>query len=168
MLNEYIIHHNHEFYLNYAKSKPKLAVAVSRELVRHLDLSSELYCFEKSEIIYEYALIFLARKDFLYIKELNRFIEMASESGLIEKWHLNNHIRHYSKRKAKIYSNAEASIFYGALIIAAPTEIFLLFLLFLEIITHKKISNKNCSRIWFIIEMLIDADRHFWLENKWH
>lgn len=64
----------------------KLAVAISREHAYASRLPSQLYCFDKEHIIYNYALTFLVRKDFRYLNELNRFVRAASAGGLIEKW----------------------------------------------------------------------------------
>lgn len=45
----------------------------------------QLRCFD--EVIYEYVLKFLIRRDFAFMKELNKFIQIASASGLIKKWY---------------------------------------------------------------------------------
>lgn len=56
--------------------------------------------------------------------------------------------------------------FFGLLIIYLGM-VFLLFITFcLELIVYKKVQTFNSSEMWIVIEKLIDADRHFLLENK--
>lgn len=153
--------------LKQLEGNPKLAVAISREhaLNNHLISASQLYCFEKSEIIHSYHLKFLLNKEFLYKTQLDRFIQMASANGLIEKW--------YSKRRIKASQKyTERSI--GVLTMENAQKLFLEWLSFLlstivvlllEIFIHNRVKNSRL-KIWKLIEMLIDPYRHFWLENK--
>lgn len=141
----------------------ELAVAVSREhaLNNHFISSSQLYCFEKSEIIYNYHLKFLMHKEFPFKTELNRFIEMASANGLIAKWYSNSRIKapqKYTKREYDITMIDELQYWFYLVI---PT--ILVFLL--EIFIYNRVKNSQLI-MWRVIEMFIDPYRHFWLKNK--
>lgn len=167
MIENFVICNDWNFCLDVLEVSPKLAVAISREHARTrriLHSDSQIYCLDKSDIIFEFASKFLVREDFLYLKQLNQFIQMASESGLIEKWRSNVKI-HTSKEEERIHSRL-AKVIRGVHIICILTEILLTFILLLERFVYRKVRTSNESRIWKIIEMLIDSDRHFLLETK--
>lgn len=143
----------------------KLAVAISRE--RTLDLkSSSKFCFEYPETIYEYPMSFSVRQHFPYLRELNRFIQMASAGGLIMKWRVDNQIQAHYNNKENTYQNFTMGNYYGFFIIWGIIFLIDFGILLLEIFVHKKVRMSNPSRFWIIVEMVIDSDRHFWLENK--
>lgn len=75
----------------------QLAIAISREHVRNSHSNLHVFCFEQSDMIYDYALKFLVRKDFPYLNEFNEFIRMTSARGLIKKWHSERIIRYQNK-----------------------------------------------------------------------
>lgn len=144
----------------------KLAVAISRE--RALNSYSKLYskfCFEKFETIHEYPMTFFIRSDFVYLEELNKFIQMASANGLIKKWRVDNQIqRQYGIENT--YQKLKLDHFYGCLIIWCIILMIDFFILSLERLVYKKARMPNPSRFWILFEMIIDSDRHFWLEDK--
>lgn len=146
----------------------RLAVAISRErdLNSIIETSSE-FCFEKSETIHEYPMTLFVRRDFLYLENLNRFIQMASECGLIEKWHIDSQIQSHYKSNENIYKHLTLDNFRGIYIIWCIILLIDFFVLLLERFIHRKARMPNPSRFWIIVEMFIDSDRHFWVENKW-
>lgn len=146
----------------------KLAVAISREhaINSRLISTDELYCFEKSQIIYEYDLKLFMCTNFPYINELNQFIQMASASGLIKKWRIDNQIRSKIMRKEKNYNQLTLEQGYGYLIIWYCLLAFTFLFVFVEKIIYMKARAPNPSKIWILAEMLIDSDRHFLLETK--
>lgn len=126
----------------------------------------QVYCFEKPEIIYEYNLKFLVNKNFSYSKDLNKFIRMASENGLIEKWQ-KDLLKEYQKRPDyRTFRSLSIQNFYGVLVVCLLFIIALIFAFILEKIVYNKTKTVNPSRFWIIIEIIIDPDRHFLLENK--
>lgn len=124
-----------------------------------------MYCFEKSEIIYSYHLKFLLHKEFTHQRELNRFIQMSSASGLIKKWYTNSEIRTPHKNTERVYGiftfEHFRSIFFRWLMLEAAMILMLL----LEKLVHNRRKHSE-SIIWKRIEMVIDPYRHFWKENK--
>lgn len=146
----------------------KLAVAISHEHAHNNRLisKSKFYCFKNSEIIYDYALKFLVRKDFPHLKQLNAFIGMTSASGFIKKWHIISRVEPqytYSPKVYGILTIENVGVTYIAWFTIALST-FLVF--FLEMFIHKMAIKPNSSRIWKLIEMFINSDRHFWLKNK--
>lgn len=147
----------------------KLAVAISREhsLNSHLISPSQIYCFEKSEIIYEYALKFLIRKEFAYIEELNEFIRQASAGGLIEKWHKDSQFQHNYIHRPRTYFRLSMDNFYGTHLILLGLALAAIFIFLLELFVYKKVTKPNPSKFWMTVEFVIDPVRYFWLENRW-
>lgn len=145
-----------------------MAVAILREHAQssRLSVSSQFYYFEGLEIIYEYALKFLVHKNFSHSNELNEFIKMASENGLIEKWRKDNLKKHQKHTSERIFRQLSVQNFYGVLVVCFVCIIVLIFVFILERIVYSKTKTINASRFWKIVEMIIDPDRYFMLENK--
>lgn len=141
----------------------KFAVAISREhaLNSHLISASQLYCFEKSEIIYNYHLKFLLHTKFPYKTEMNRFIRMASANGLIAKWHSSTRIKVPQQFAEKVYGVT----MIDELILWFYMLISMFLVLLLEIFIHNRMQNSEL-KLWKSIDMFIDPHRHFWLKNK--
>lgn len=154
------------------KINPRLAVAISREHVQNipLDLLSNVYCFENSEIIYDYATKFLVDKNFRFINELNGFIRMASAGGLIEKWRLNaknGRNQNFFKRGRKTYRQFNISSLCGFLLLGYLIPIMVAtFVFIIEKIVHKRTNVPKPSRFWRFVKILIDPERHFLIESK--
>lgn len=147
-----------------------MTVATSREYTRNSQLIStfQIYCFKDTEIVYDYALSFLVHKEFLHLKQLNEFIQMASASGLIERWHLSSRARHTSTYESGD-DNTGFLTFDKVIgvIITNLINVVLSFAIFaLEIIVHKKAHEPNPKRFWTFTEMLINSERYFWNENN--
>lgn len=146
-------------------------IAISREhAFGHFDTQSNtaIYCFKKTEIIYEYSLKFLIRKEFSYFNELNRFIGMASAGGLIKKWHTDCMIpkKVHLNHNEMIYRTVKLENLQAILMILFIFVTFSFLVLSLECFVYKKVTGSNPSRFWLIVQMIIDPDRHFFLENK--
>lgn len=147
---------------------PYHAVAISREHAHSSSffVDSTIYCFENAEVIHEYALKFLIAKDFPYLNELNEFVRRASESGLIDKWRIDCHMRGKSKRNEKKFSRIKMENFYSVYLIWFPLMLFQIMCVLLERFVHKKRYNHPESRFWKLFEMFIDSDRHYLVENR--
>lgn len=154
--------------LSQLKHNSKLAVVTSHEhaMNSHLIAFSQLRCF--NEVIYKYALKFLVRHDFAYINELNKFIQIASASGLIKKWHNDNQIHAKFKYEREISEQLTLEKEYGFAIIWIVLQMSVILFACFEQIVYKKARAPNPSRFWLIIELIIDSDRHFWLKNEWN
>lgn len=148
-------------YLSQLNQNEELAVAISREHVRNSHILPQPYCFKQSEIIHDYSLTFLVRKDFPHLKDLNKFIAMASASGLIQKWHSGKTIR-YRNKKDSHFTSYTTTILFVLVSLGLP-----IIIIFLERLIYKKTHVTNPKRIWLMAEMVIDPDRHFWLETKY-
>lgn len=145
----------------------RLAVAISREHAHYNRLvsGSEFYCFEK-DIIHEYAVAFQICQNFSYSAELNKFIGMASSGGLIKKWRSGSYI-HGGYKHTEKYGQNLLGEFFGFFLIWVSILVITFFILFLERITYRKVRTPNTSRLWVIIELMIDSERHFLYKNKW-
>lgn len=156
-----------DLYLSKLNENSRLAVAISREHARNFQRNAryELYCFENSEIIYDYALKFIVRKDFPYLNELNAFIRSASGGGLIEKWRLNNQIKTKYKRENQEEERVMMIMedLYGPILVVGFLVIFIFLIFLFEFLVYKK--KRTHSGIWLYLEWAIDSDRHFMLET---
>lgn len=170
MLERFKICNNLDACLNQLDQNSKLAIAISYEHSQNsLSISSQssYHCFSKSEIIYEYALKFLVRKNFPHLRELNEFIQRASASGLIEKWRLKNQYRNNHPNDMFGYLTFEH--FLGIVILGCFLWILFIIFLFIERFVYTKNRTTNPLRFWVFIEMVIDPHRHFMLEtNYWY
>lgn len=167
MVENFEVSEDLDLCLSKLEENPTNAVIVSREYVRTMHQASQYYCFGRSDIIYEYALKMLVQKNFLYLNELNRFIKMSSENGLIGKWRTENNSHFKYNFNGKVIRQLRLENAYGFLIMYAFQKSIIILLIFLEKCVYKKANEPNPSRFWLFIEMLIDPDRHFWNETKW-
>lgn len=145
-----------------------LAVAISQEHAHNSRLIpfSKLYCFQASEIIYEYALKFLVRRNFPLTPKLNEFIRTASATGLIKKWHDETQIQYQFKNQKPDNNQLilRDTLSVGILGFLCFILIFICFLF--ETFVHKRAKKTNPSLFWLLAEMFIDGDRQFLLETK--
>lgn len=155
-----------KLYLN-----PTLAVALPREFSRSIlkDLNFQFYCFERPEIIHSFALKFYLHKDFSYKTELNDFLMLASETGLIEKWRSNTRTQFdHRYDPAEVQSGLMTlDNLSGMLLLWICMILIVALVLCLEIIVFRQVKKHNALRFWRLIEMIIDPDRYFMLETKW-
>lgn len=167
LLKNFMICDDLDICLSQLNRNSKLAIAISREHAynSHLISTSGLYCFNNFEIIYKYALKFLIRKNFAYQSKLNRFIQMGSAGGLIEKWRSVSKIRSQYTNEKKLYGIITLGNFYGFFLIFITILAHLILLHLFENIVNKQAQKPNSFRFWLLIEMGIDPYRHFWLEN---
>lgn len=169
MIDNFEICTDLEHCLNQLGKNQKMAVGLSRSyaLNERNPLNPRFYCFDKFEFIYEYDLKILMRKNFSHQKRLNRFIEMASESGLIEKWS-KRIVRQYSTPKDEdMYKHIKSNNFYGIYLLVTAVNISIIVIFFFERYVHKMAHAPNSSRFWVYLDLYISPDRFFWLENRW-
>lgn len=152
--------------LGQLKIHPDVAVAVSREYSHNIS-NIDIYCFEKANNIYDYALHFWVRKDFPHLKELNRFIGLASAGGLIEKWRSIKQTKTYAKHHENVYNNVNMKNLLGLVIILCSLEILAISTILIERIVHRNVHVRNPSKFWIFANMFINPDRIFLLETKW-
>lgn len=171
MVNNFKICPNLNQCLSQLEVNTKLAVAVSSEYAHSMSIS-QFYCFDNSEIIYEYAIKFLVHKNSHYLKDLNEFIQRVIESGLRDKWlsdikYRTAHTLAESVVTGGINGQEGMNGFQGMVYVWCIMMIIIFSMFLLEKIVYKKVRSSNSSRSWEFIQMLIDPDRHFWLENGW-
>lgn len=156
------------FCLSQLSQNHKLAVAVSREQVQstYRSTTCQLHCFTNAEIIYDYALKFLVNKNFPYLNQLNEFIKTASEAGLIEKWQSKGSSQSYVEQGADPYDQLTMGNLYAFNICICIIWIGIILLFSFEILVHKQVRKPNASRVWRLVEMAIDPDRHVFTGNK--
>lgn len=145
----------------------KLAVAVSLANVKNNEdfLRLDLFCFRGANHIYEYPLKILASRHFHFMAELNRIIEMATESGLTVKWLKG--IQNGPIREIKPlfeYIEVTFEMFAAFLVIVAVMFIFTIFILVVERITFRNIRMQNIKPIWKFSDMMINSKRYFYVE----
>lgn len=164
-LNKFKIVENIDEHLRQIEWNNELAVATSIERVRRLryQFGLNVHCFNYLNNIYAYPLKFLASEHFLYLNELNRFIQHASDGGLIVKW-LENVEQFSEKRSLYTYSEVHLESLYGVGILFFIL-IFAFLVLILEKVVKKKVQIQNANQMWRYIEMAIDPYRHFLLSD---
>lgn len=167
MLDDYEICDNLEHCLKQLARNAELAVAVSQEYFQNRNSIENIgiYCFENPNVIYDYALYFMVRKDFSYLKELNGFIGMASESGLINKWRSTGPTKTYVTEKEQAYNNVKIKNLFGIFVIFLLLQALIVLTITLERFVHKKVNGRNPSRFWIYADMIISPDRLFLLET---
>lgn len=150
---------------------PTLAVAIPREFGRSIreHLNFPFHCFRRPEIIHSFALKFRLHEDFLYKNELNEFLIVATETGLIEKWRSDTRTRFDRRYAVEEVENGLMTLdnLSGILILWALLNVIVALLFLLEIIVYRQVKRHNARRFWKAIEIIIDPDRHFMLETKW-
>lgn len=145
----------------------KLAVASSFERAQYLRSKSyfDLYFFDHPNQIHTHASKFLMRPRFSFVNELDKFIEQASNGGLINKWL--KRYRLVSKGndpdEYRYLKFENLAFHFGNSIIV---WLFALFVLMIERIVFRKVRMVGSNRFWRYVEILIDPDRHF-LMNKY-
>lgn len=139
----------------------KLAIAISREL--SICSRNNAYCFDHPNIIYEYSLSMLTRKDFPLINELNQFIQGAVEGGLITRW-----LKRYRSREKEIppeYTDINWENFSIYVVFYLGLTFFAFVMLIIEKIVYRKVREPNSKPFWRYIEMAIDPYRYFFRED---
>lgn len=144
-----------------------LAVAVSLETVKNEELISRLnlFCFDEPNRIYGYPLKILARRSFAHMHELNRFIELADESGLILKWLKGSTFRESEKVPQFQYAAVELEIFLVLVVITVCLQTIAIGIVFLERKAHMETRNDIGSSVWRFVEKVINPDRYHLMNN---
>lgn len=144
-----------------------LAVAVSLETVKNDEFISRLdiFCFDAPNRIYEYPLKIFAKKHFVHLTKLNRFLEMASEAGLIVKWLRGFNFDVSEKEPLYEYAVVEMEIFFILGIITTCLHVIAFLVIILERKAFIKIHTQNNSRAWQLIDKMINPERYFLKES---
>ena len=165
-LNKFIITNETDEYLEQLDWNYKLAVASSMERAQYFKSKRhfDVYSFTHPNQIHVYALKFLMRPNFPFANELNKFIEHATDGGLINKWRT----KYQSHFKPKYQD--ETFFFkienYLLIMVIFAHLIFLAnFIFVLERIVFKRVQMRRWRRFWRFVEMMIDPDRHFLLKK---
>lgn len=144
-----------------------MAVAISSEFLRNDFLigKQEIYCLEQNGFRLERGFIFFLRNDFEFINEFNKFIVNAGQGGLIKKWlHSMDRRTYFSdeqifERRVTMEQLSILVLLWFLLIL------FTMFVFYAEKIIHKQIKRRNANGFWIFAEMMIDPDRHFFLND---
>lgn len=151
---------------NYLYSDQNIAVASSTEYFQSVskDITANIYSVLEDGFSSKHGLNFLLQKDFNLKAELDRFISMANEGGLISKWMADLSLD-YIKQHDTI-NNGVVSITHviSLAIVYIPLMILSLLVFLTEIIIHfhlKTNPKSNARQFWTIAETLIDPERHF-------
>lgn len=156
------------YYLHQLEWNSELAVATSLERVRNLQLDKELklYCFNNANNIYEYSLKILMKKGFPLVDELNRFIQYASDGGLIVKWLKRNRFSAVAQKpsKYKFSESSSNSMLFNGMIFCGVSALSVL-VCAIEILVHRNVQAKKHSKFWLHCQMCIDPYRYFLLKD---
>lgn len=168
MLESFRICDNLDACLKQLCDNPKLAVAISSEYVRSSRLfsRSNIYCFDKPEIIHSYTLKFLVRKNFTHLNQFNAFIQTTTANGLVKKWRSNNRPRIRSIQPDKVFYPLRVSNAAGMYFIWLILKVLAFLSLVLEKHIHKQARRSNASQFWKLAEMAVDPDRHLMVKHK--
>lgn len=106
------------------------------------------------------------RKDFALQSELNRFIERASQHGLLMRWIKKSSFSSYLEKPPKfIYfeiamdTHKFAQLFFFLFVLISTSSFIV------ERIVYKKVRANGASRWWRYMEVLIDPNRYFLLND---
>lgn len=149
-------------YLDQLKLNDKLAVAASYELSR--SKTKHIYCFDNENIIYEYSLKMLVRKDFSLLRDLNNFLRGASEGGLIEKW-LENYRSLGAKKDHIEFTGFKLESIYFLLCVCVAFLILAFLAIIVERTTFRNNEIPNAKPFWRYVEMIISPYRYFYQRN---
>lgn len=167
LLKKFKVCENLDVFLSQHDSNPYLAVAVSLENAQNNRLipTSKMYCFENSEIIMKYATQFLVRKDFPHLEELNTFIQAINANGLIIKWMADTRIRPKHQYQSQEFKPVTIDSFKLVFEMWVCLFIGLLLVLIVENIIFHLAHKQNPTKFSQLLEMLIDSERHFLLND---
>lgn len=165
-LHDFAITNASNEYLEQLDWDEKLAVVSSFERAQYFKTKNNFdsYCFTHPNIVYEYATKFLCRPHFPFANELNKFIEQATDGGLINRWRT-NYQSHFNPKyqDEAFYFKIEN---YLLIMVILVHMIFLSYFVFvLERIVFKRVQLRGWRKFWRFVEMIIDPDRHFLLKK---
>lgn len=141
---------------------------MSLEEVKNEGLISRLglYCFKSPNHIHEYSLKILASKNFPLLTELNQFIQMATEAGLIVKWLKGYRFASmYEKKPLFEYIEVKMEMFVCFVIIVGSLQVFTCFIGTLEKIAYEKIQLQKVSPFWRRVDIAINPYRYLVFGN---
>lgn len=150
--------------MDYLQVDDRLAVCGSRQHILNSKSysPSKIYCFEPSEMVTSYSIIFLMRNDFILSPKINEIVQRLFESGVIGHW------SQLSKRKRKpelpyiIPLKLTKEHMYFAMIFIMSMGSFLAILILIqEIYVSRKMKQANKSRYWTYLEWILDDECHF-------
>lgn len=145
-----------------------LAVAVSRHHVSAISSNKHIFCFDKSENIQNYLVVFLIRRNYVFYPQINDLIQRMSEAGFISKW-ANDHsiqqkiIPHEDDNNFKAL-NIEN--FLGIFILSGLGILGSIGIAIAEQVIYRKAKHRNAHHLWKRLSTLIDGQRHTLLFTK--
>lgn len=149
--------------LNQFKWNKKLTIAVPKRYFQSQSIakSNEIHCIAHEELSHGYELSFFYQKNFKFIKELNEFIHLATEGGLITKWLncMNTRISLTHGNDAVHQVTMEQVL--GLIVICLSMLSLATCLFFFEKIVQERAQALNASRGWIFAQMIIDPNRYF-------
>lgn len=140
----------------------KIAVGVSRHHAMNYPLVpfTELTCFNEYPPIYTYFISMFVHENYQRREDIFQLTQRAFESGLFIKWH--REIQLKPKPIADYQWEPFQIEHMGAAVLASISVLgFAVGFFILEIISFRKIHERNPSRFWIIIEMIINNKRYF-------
>lgn len=140
-----------------------IAVATSIEYFRCISLviNTNIYCVLENGFSSKHLVHFLLRKDFELMSELNRFISMANEGGLISKWMVDLSSKHVTQHQDTIRMEISMTHMISLLITCGPLIFIAILTLFVEFLVHKQNTKLNAGKFWSFANLMIDPERHF-------
>ena len=122
---------------------------------------STIFCFDRVESIASYQPTLLMRKDFDLKQKIDATIQYAFECGLFAKWD-----RDSQRKKERLMSFVPSD---GLTLQSLSAFILVIIIGWImsiascvsELIIHRKLKQKQRSRIWKYLEQFFDGDRHY-------
>lgn len=141
-----------------------MAVAISNEYFRSISngFNTDIYCLSVNGFSSGHSLNFLLGNNFKFKAELNRFIQMANEGGLIFKW-----MTDFSSEDGTQYeyiTQSEISMAHIMLaVVSFPGSILLssLIVFLAEILFHRLKTRPEFRKFCAFAEFMCNADRQF-------
>lgn len=143
-----------------------MALAISQRhamfnpiISRHL-----IYCFQFPEHLYSLPLTMQMPYEHPLLPKVNQMVQMALEGGLFVKW--NNDIKRYYTNLNRLHRphgprQLTLEHIFPAIVILAIGSGLSILLFLIEILVNRQARRRRCGRLWKILSMLIDGQRHF-------
>lgn len=160
-IKDFEVCHDIDECLQRLKFDDNLAVAASRLHVQTQPFQEDIFCFDKSQNVYDYSAVFLIQRNFPLKSEFIRLFDKIRYSGLIIKWQ--EDFVEYRRKARESFSEDNISI--KALV---PTFLYIAtpiisFVFALELLIYQKSHSNNVNQLWINMDKFISGKRYYLL-----
>lgn len=125
----------------------------------------EIYCIEQEGLKSTFGINLLLGKNFKFKNELDDFILRATKGGLILKW-LHSVMYRFNRETIPNDPQLKKKQIFPISMVCILISLIAIFVFFAEKIIYRNARRRHANWFWPFAEMLIDPDRHFFLEDR--